>query len=207
MKSDRHFDHNELIDFLEGEVSSGLADEIRNHLKTCETCRAYVDSLGRTFGALKEDNVPEQSPGYWDFFEQRVRERAKSARQPAPRRRLVFYWLPGLAAVALVILLRWLPEQTLPEVDPMEVFMADLSTGEIIESLSGSPAIGLMLLEADAEELSEIDEYIAETTDIYDLLEQLSEEERAIFISNLRENMKEEDNTSAVTDGSLRKGC
>ncbi len=207
MKSEGHFEQHDLIDFVEGEVTPSLADEIKTHLETCETCRAYVESLWRTFAALEGDEVPEPSPGYWDYFEQRVRERAKPGREPAPRRSLVFSWLPGVAAaVALVILFWSLPEPRLPEADPVDLFLADLSTGEIIESLSGSPGIGLMLIEADTNDITRIDDYLAETTDIYDLVDQLTEQEREIFISNLRDNMKEEDNTSGITDGSARKG-
>jgi len=227
MKPERHFEHDQLIDFLEGEARPELADEIKHHLKTCETCRAYVESLGRTFAVLKRDEVPEQSPGYWDFFEQRVRERAKSvagtAPRPAWRRSLAFTWLTGLAAAAaLVILFWWLPdgnlsdpnlpdpdhpESGMAQVDPMDVLLADLSTGEIIESISADPDIGLMLIEAGAEDIAEIDEYLSETTGIYDLVDQLSTEEQESFMLNIKANMNEENNTSGITDGSARKGC
>jgi hypothetical protein len=222
MKSQRHFEHDELIDFVEGEAGPGLAREIKHHLKTCETCRAYVESLGRMFAVLERDKVPAPSPGYWDFFEQRVRERAKpaagAAGKPVRRRSLVFIWLPGLAAAAaLVTMLWWLPDGKLSEpggpgsgmaqVDPVDVLLADLSTGEIIESLSGDPDIGLMLTEAGAEHIAEIDEYLSETTGIYDLVDQLSMEEQEIFMSRLKTNMSEEDNTSGIANGSARKGC
>ena len=114
-------------------------------------------------------------------------------------------------------MLWWLPEANLSEpglpasgmaqVDPLDVLLADLSTGEIIESLSADPDIGLMLMAADAEDIAEIDEYLAETTGIYDLVDHLSEQERESFISNLKANMNEEDNTSGITNGSARKGC
>jgi hypothetical protein len=259
MKSQGHFEHDELIDFVEGDVERELAGEIRNHLETCETCRAYVESLRRAFAILETDEVPEQSPGYWDFFEQRVRARSGSAAgaaqrtvpgaagrsgrgvagKPVPGRSLVFSWVAGLAAAAaLVVTLWWLPEARLqgpgqleplrpatgmtradqvdvpwpdqaeaPQVDPVDFLLADLSTGEIIESMSTDPGIGLMFMEIDTEAMAEIDDYLAETTGIDELVDQLSTEERQIFISNLKANMKEDDNTSAITNGSARKGC
>ena len=52
------------------------------------------------------------------------------------------------------------------QIDPVDVYLADLSTGEIIESLSGGPDIGLMLIEADAEEIidDDSDQVIVEET-------------------------------------------
>ena len=259
MKSERHFEQDQLIDFVEGDVAPGLEDQIGRHLETCDRCRAYVESLRRAFAVLKTDTVPEQPPGYWDFFEQRVRARAGSAvgsagrpapgaarepatgilRQPATGRRQVFSWVAGLAAAAVLIaIFWWLPDAKLqgpgqmepaqpgagmaqidPEdvlqfgqvdvmqIDPVDVLLADLSTGEIIESISADPDIGLLLIETGAEDIDEIDEYLAETTGIYDLVDQLSAGEQERFISSLKANMEEKENTSGITTGSARKGC
>ena len=39
MKSRRHFEHEQLIDFAEGEVEAGLSEEIRQHLSPEERKR------------------------------------------------------------------------------------------------------------------------------------------------------------------------
>jgi hypothetical protein len=255
MMSERHFEQDQLIGFVEGDVVPGLAAEIKHHLETCDRCRSYVESLRRAFAVLETDEVPEQSPGYWDFFEQRVRARAASQagasgrpvrgtlREPAPGtssgRRQVFSWVAGLAAAAMLLaILWWLPDaglrgpgqtesgqpgagmaQTEPydvlqadliddlEIDPVDVLLADLSTGEIIESISSDPDIGLLLIEAEAEDIEEIDEYLAETTGLYDLVDQLSAEEQESFISSIKADMEDKDNTSGIITGSTRKGC
>ena len=255
MKSEIHFEQGQLIDFVEGSVTPELADEIESHIETCEKCRSYVKSLRRAFAALRTDDVPEQSPGYWDFFEQRVRARAGSqagaserpspgpapepGRGRSPGRSLLPSWIAGLAAAAVLLaILWWLPEaglhgpgqmepvkpgsgmvevdpQDVPQfdpvdalqVDPVDILLADLSTGEIIESISGDPGLGLLLLEADAHDIDAIDEYLAETTAINDLVDQLSIGEQESFISTIKANMEEEDNTSGITTGSARKGC
>jgi hypothetical protein len=92
-------------------------------------------------------------------------------------------------------------------VDPVDIMLADLSTGEIIESISADPDIGLLLMGVGAEDIDEIDEYLTETTGIYDLVDGLSTGEQERFISGIKANMEERDNTSGITTGSTRKGC
>jgi hypothetical protein len=236
MGPDGHFEHEDLIDFVEGEVTPELRDDIAAHLETCPSCGEYVESLRRTFMAVAADRVPDPSPGYWDYFEQRVRLRAgEVAGRPAPlwRWHLAFSWAAGIAAAAaLAVLLWWLPGSTvrdieptgqgaprgelagtesaggeIAQVDPVDVMLADLSTGEILESLAASPSIGLMLIEQDPDDIEEIDAYLSETGSIYDLVDEMDDEQMQIFMSSLKATMNGEDNTSAVTDGTARKGC
>ncbi len=234
-----HFKRGDLIDFVDGVLAPEVAEEIKAHIETCRACGDYVESLRMTFSALSADEVPEPSSGYWDYFEQRVRARAEStgAGRSAPRRRLILSWISGLAAAAaLVILLWWLPEPTVPdfgepggtapggtapggtapgraapgtqtaEVDAVDILLADLSTGEIIESMSETPALGLALIEDEAASVIELDAYLSETGSIYDLVDELDAHERESFISNLKATM-EEDNTSAVPNRREGKGC
>ncbi len=76
--------------------------------------------------------------------------------RPVRRRSLVFIWLPGLAAAAALVIMLWLlpdgklsepggPGSGMAHLDPVDVLLADLSTGELIESLSADPDIGLLL--------------------------------------------------------------
>jgi hypothetical protein len=198
-----HPERHMLIDYLEGELSSGKAEEIRLHLASCEPCRSYARSLEETFSLLAQDTVPEPSPGFWAYLTQRVRHRVSSR-----RRRLVLVFAPGLAALFIVVVMVWWSMRTPVEgLNSIDLLLADMSTGEIVESLSGSPAYDEVVVEAASEEIRSLDEYFIESEDIYDLIDALSEEEREELFSEIRGLMNEAEGTSKVMTDFAGKEC
>jgi hypothetical protein len=214
MKRDEHFSEADLIEFAEGESSARLTANIEEHLRDCEPCRAHVESLRATLSALASDTVPEPPPGYWDYFEQRVRARA-TEKQGERRRHPVFALVPGLAAAAVfLLLLWWMPRTRSPEIYGVDVILADMTTGEIIETASGSPYAAAVLLDT-GEGMAQIEAYLAETGDIHDLVESLSPAEMERFMKSLIESIDEDENHSRLDhrleegqdNGISRKGC
>jgi hypothetical protein len=192
-----------LIDFVEGGLSSLRADEITGHLGTCETCRSYVDSLKATFAMLERDAVPEPPPGFWAYLGQRVKHRARSK-----RRRLVLVLAPGLAAVLITVVLAWWSMRApVEDLDSIDLFLADMSTGEIVESLSESDAYEDVVIEAAGDEMRSLEEYFVESEDIYVLIDALSEEERDRFLAEIQGLMKEAEGTSKVMTDLAGKEC
>jgi predicted anti-sigma-YlaC factor YlaD len=53
-----------LSDFLDGTLSPGEQERIRQHLDLCEPCRAFRNTLGRTIevlGALPRRRLPDEA--------------------------------------------------------------------------------------------------------------------------------------------------
>lgn len=203
MDSKNHIGHEDLIDFIEGELSPERARRIGAHIGVCETCRSYVESIKATFGLLARDSVPEPPPGYWVYLPQRAKGLARSR-----RRRLLLALAPGLAAVLVAAVLLWWPGKSpVRDLDSVDLMLSEMSTDEIIETLSGSPAYEEMVLEAAEDEISTLEGYLFQTEDIYDLVNMLSDDEKDALASELSNLMGLNENTSKLMIGPARKGC
>ena len=89
------------------------------HLAGCPDCRAALDDVRATLGAVEAEEPPERGPGYgaqvWERIEPRLAaEREAASRLPTLGRRLL--WGGALAAglVAAVLLGRYLPRPEVP---------------------------------------------------------------------------------------------
>jgi predicted anti-sigma-YlaC factor YlaD len=203
MKSEYHPSRERLIDFVEGEVTSEEARQIDTHVQGCAACSAYVESLRRICEALAEDAVPEPPAAYWAYLAGRARQRARST-----RRRLVLGLVPGLAAAAvLVIVLWWLPRGAVAPIDRIELILADMSTTEILQTVSESPYIESMLLGSAETEIGDLEAYLIQTGSIFELLDGLSSAESQHLTSVIEESMAEDGGTSGITNDATRKGC
>jgi predicted anti-sigma-YlaC factor YlaD len=199
-----HQKREELIDFVEGELSAERTGEIDAHLKTCKECAAYVESLKRTFSVLTEDTVPEPPPGYWTYLPRRVRQQAGAGR----RRRRILVFAPGIAALAVVLMLVWRGTRApAPETTTLEMITAELATEDLLESVAASEVYEVMFMDAAAEEITSLDQYLSETEDIYDLIGTLSDAEAEAFVAELDNLMRADEGTSKIMTDSPRKEC
>jgi len=102
----KHLSVEELVDALEGTLSGPKVA----HLAVCTSCRDHVESLRPLVGDVKDVEVPEPSPLFWDHFSARVREAVLSDPMPAPRQTWLS-WRPlltlatSLAALVLAVAL------------------------------------------------------------------------------------------------------
>jgi hypothetical protein len=203
MSPDYHPTSDALIDFAEGDLPPEQVREIEEHLAGCETCRAYLESLERTFTLLEGDLIPEPPEAFFAFLAGRARQQARS-----DRRGMIFRFAPGLAAaVASVLLMWWLAGLSVSTVDGIDIIMAEMTTGEIVETASSDPGVGSLIIEASRNDLDEIDDYLQGSESIYDLLDSMSEEEQSRFMAYLKESMARGGETSGLVTGSVRKEC
>jgi anti-sigma factor RsiW len=203
MKTSDHPDHGRLIDYLEGELAPEAAVRIEAHLAGCEVCRAFVRSVESTFSVLEADPVPEPPQAFFDYLAGRARARASRSRKS-----LLLRFLPGMAsAVAAVVLMWWLAGTRVTPVDGVDMIMAEMTTGEIVEAVSAEPAAGSLLIEDSAAGLGEIEAYLLETESIYDLLDSMNGDELERLAAYLERSMSGDLETSGHTDGYMRKGC
>ncbi|MBI5502450.1 MAG: FecR domain-containing protein [Deltaproteobacteria bacterium] len=97
-----------LFAFLDGRLPPRDQLETRVHLEACPACRAQLDVLRRTRGALRELGermpvVPPQNPNAEAKLMQEV------ARRGAPGTRVQWWWLPVTAGATLLLALLVLP--------------------------------------------------------------------------------------------------
>ncbi|MCI2058512.1 MAG: zf-HC2 domain-containing protein [Oscillibacter sp.] len=93
--------------FADGECTEAEAARVREHLRSCPGCRAYLEELQQIRDAFPRDDDVEVPPGFADGVMAAVRARA------VPRKRKTVYWarvlVPLAACLAVVILTRSLP--------------------------------------------------------------------------------------------------
>jgi anti-sigma factor RsiW len=194
----------ELIDFVEGELAPERAGEIEAHLRTCQECAAYVESLKRTFALLGDSSVPEPPPAYWTHLPQRVRLEAAGRR----KRRRFFVLVPGAAVLAVALVLVWWGMRApAPETSTLEMITAELDTGELLESMSASGAYDDIFVEAAAEEMSSLEEYLDDTDDVDDLIGSLSDADAEALMAEINNIMRADEGTSKAVTDSPRKEC
>ena len=93
----------DLIDFVDGTLAGKKVREIEQHLRACEPCRTYVNSVRRTLAAAGHDRIAEPPEAYWACFGEVVRRRSADKMVRSRRRRLVWRLVPGLAVLAVAV--------------------------------------------------------------------------------------------------------
>lgn len=82
--------------FFEGALEPARAEELRRHLASCSACLALVGFLGRLADGPPPPDVPAE-------LLSRVRDPARGASAPAPRRRAALAALTAAAAAVLLV--------------------------------------------------------------------------------------------------------
>lgn len=203
MRRERHPTREMLMDFVDEDLSSPEAGEIESHLAECALCRGYVESLKRTLGVLAADCVPEPADTYFTYLAGRARQRSRSG-----RRRFVLGFVPGLAAAtAVVFLMWWLAATPVSPVDSVDVILAEMTTGQIVEAVSDDPLAEGLLGRVSGAGLEEIDAYLEKTESIFGLFHNMSDAEKARFAAYLEGSMRDDSETSDLTVDSAWKEC
>ena len=100
-----------------------------------------------------------------------------------------------------------LPESKASCVDSIDIIMADMTTGQIVEAVSVDPDVGSLLVDDSGDRLNEIETYLLENESIYDLLDSMSETEKERFTAHLEGSMAGDGATSGLMAGFRRKEC
>ena len=67
--------HNDLIFYLEGELSSERNREISEHLSTCSECRQFAEVLKASFSIIEKEKNPEQNPFFYQVLKAKIENR------------------------------------------------------------------------------------------------------------------------------------
>lgn len=99
-----HLSDDAVIDALDGRLDAASV----HHLQACPECRAAVEEMREDWDSVREADMPEPSPLYWDAF------RAQVGRRIDHESRILRYWRAGAglaaaAAVAAIVMLRGVP--------------------------------------------------------------------------------------------------
>lgn len=67
--------HNDLIFYLEGELSSERNREISEHLSTCSECRQFAEVLKASFSIIEKEKNQEQNPFFYQALKAKIENR------------------------------------------------------------------------------------------------------------------------------------
>lgn len=91
-----HLSEESTIDAVSGEAPA----DVRRHLQACPECSARVAEARVALALAADAEVPEPPPLYWEAFRTQVGRRVADE----PRRRLMPWLVPVLAAAAAVLI-------------------------------------------------------------------------------------------------------
>jgi len=148
------------------DVVDGVADpQVRRHLEACAECRATADAMRASVALVREADVPEPSPLYWETFRARVGEAIAEEKAPPSRWRLVPRWAIAAASLAVlstafhaprrevnvpaapVVVEAWSPLPEAQDDEALPVLAAAASGGEVACADVASCAIDLSAIE------------------------------------------------------------
>lgn len=147
-----------LTDHIDGELSSGAAEELGNHLEGCPACRAYQTSVREAALAPFARLTPRKpAPDLWQRILTAIRAESPVIREPLPaapggwrsafqQLKLLFKLVPAMALAGLLLVLGTLWQgKPLPTVPPTLLAMQRHLTPE--ELLFGTnPAMEVRIL-------------------------------------------------------------
>jgi hypothetical protein len=110
-----HLGTDELIDLLSDNVPAAVPDSVSTgvtvaHLAACAVCRQELQEMRAVLNEVRQTEIPEPSPLFWDHFSARVRRAVEADREQSVGaiawRGIVPAWLvrPSFAGLAVVSL-------------------------------------------------------------------------------------------------------
>jgi hypothetical protein len=138
-----HLTPDQLLAVAEGQTRSAHVDR---HLAACDACRAEAAGIREALAGLREAEVPEPSPLFWEQFSARVsravREPGAEARvtSPGPGWRPWAGWawtLGGAAVTAALLTVAFLPRSVTPPPAAVATAVAPVSPEDAPESANG----------------------------------------------------------------------
>lgn len=67
--------HNDLIFYLEGELSASREQEIKEHLANCAECNAFVEVLKTSFSIIEKEKKPKLNPFFYQAIKAKIDNR------------------------------------------------------------------------------------------------------------------------------------
>lgn len=103
-----------LLDSLDNELPLTLQQEVEQHLRACQECRAELENYRTTAMLLQLRAVPEPPAEYWEQTWEKIRARSQARVLPMPAAAMLHSpawsrilrspWRPLLVAASLIVL-------------------------------------------------------------------------------------------------------
>ena len=91
---------NNIIFYLEGDLSKTRQKSLESHIDNCKKCREYLQFIKSTLGILEEEKQKQANP----FLATRVMNTIEQESAPAKTQNTVFVWLQHAVAVIILII-------------------------------------------------------------------------------------------------------
>lgn len=133
--------HNNLIFYLEGELSSEEMQAVRSHLDDCDDCRRFAEMMKQQLQLIESEKQTEVSPYFFTKLSVRLDEKYEQLRSPAQGwLQLTTFSLLLIVGIVVGIYLGNLPYNTVQtqsvdnnmllmndfETEPIETFLLEL---------------------------------------------------------------------------------
>ncbi len=133
--------HNNLIFYLEGELSSEEMQAVRSHLDDCDDCRRFAEMMKQQLQLIESEKQTEVSPYFFTKLSVRLDEKYEQFRLPAQGwLQLTTFSLLLIVGIVVGIYLGNLPYNTVQtqsvdnnmllmndfETEPIETFLLEL---------------------------------------------------------------------------------
>ena len=205
-----------LLDYAEQELCAAEVQGVGDHVARCADCKAALDELETTLGALRQVRVLRPSPTFWANTLVGVRRKIEHKRRPWPARLAPALGLAATLALAVVLLSRQLGtgpaiQRSVQEAtrraavsgyDADYLMLADM----LEDSADAVQAVAGELLSGDGDALMEyaaaltdsqwtrlltplewaVDDYLIEASDLDVLIEELGDQDEPVLMEHIQ---------------------
>lgn len=205
-----------LLDYAEEELPSAEAQRVGDHVARCADCKAALQELKTTLGAVRQVRVPRPSETFWANYLVGVRQKIERKRSPWPARVVPALGLAATLALAVVLLSRQMGTGPTIQRDEGEtaqrtalwgddgdyVMLADMleDSADAVQAMAGE------LLSDDRDALMEyaaaltdsqwttlltplewaVDDYLIEASDLDVLIEELGDQDESVLMEHIQ---------------------
>ncbi len=189
-----------ISDYYSGTISEKDANKIKHHLEKCSKCREVLEFYKILDEEIRDVSTVELSSEYWNHYWPRIRENIEeisAIKHAFPLRRINWKWsVVGVAAVVLLAIITtvFFPGRGIKKGEDYSPFTDHYFLSfihELEEDNYLAESFGEIVSSEMGKEIEEIYYFdYSKDLDVYNLLNEMDDEERQIFYSEIIKEVK-----------------